>query len=61
MTKFRKRHPRTKAELRDKAAGENRSSRGYIPTERDDMYTKLQRSWKKKRKTKYRVKDIDHS
>ena len=53
---FRKRHPKTKAELLDKATGENRPSRGYIPTEKDDIMTKVPRSWKKSRKTKYKVK-----
>ena len=56
MAKTRKRHPKTKAELRDKVAGEHRPGRGYIPTDRDDIMTKVQRTWKKSRKTKYKVK-----
>jgi hypothetical protein len=57
MAKYRKRHPQTKAALREKAAGTIRPGRGYIPTERDDLAVGRQRSWKKFRKTKYRPAD----
>ena len=56
MSTNRKRKPRTKAELLDKALGEHRPSRGYIPTAKDDLTTRTQRSWKKSRKTKYKAK-----
>ena len=61
MSHFRNRHPRTRAELREKSAGDNRPSRGYIPTERDYFWTRLQRSWKKFRRTRYRIKSSDAS
>lgn len=56
MSAFRRRKPRTVAELR--VRGDDRSfavrRRGYLPTERDDLYTRSQRSWKKHRRTQYR-------
>ena len=57
MSKFRKRYPRTKDLLRDKADGTHRPGQGYIPTDQDDIMTRRQRNWKKFRKTKYRLKD----
>jgi hypothetical protein len=59
MAKSRKRNPRTKGELLDKSAGENRPSRGYIPTDKDDVRTRRQRTWKKSRKTKFKVKSVN--
>lgn len=60
MSAFRRRTPRTVAARRALADGLSPSARGrgYLPTERDDLYTRLERCWKQYRKTRYKTVTI---